>query len=206
MFSHPLLLIHEDAMSGLLLVFSLLTSPACSEHREKKYSCVYHMTIVILCPFYLCQAWTTSKQEKEPMENNLEPLSQLFLFLPFLTSLLWAYERFCTPNLGTSPLYTASPLLAGVLSFPAILSTHHPLTGFDSNYLSLRRPKEAEGMEMIFLSFYLLKNNLSVYFWLCWVFVAAQAFSSFGEWGLLSSCSAQVSFSSWWLLVAEYKL
>jgi len=144
-------------MSGLLLVFSLLTSPACSEHREKKYSCVYHMTIVILCPFYLCQAWTTSKQEKEPMENNLEPLSQLLLFLPFLTSLLWAYERFCTPNLGTSPLYTASPLLAGVLSFPAILSTHHPLTGFDSNYLSLRRPKEAEGMEMIFLSFYLLK-------------------------------------------------
>ena len=93
------------------------------------------------------------------MENSLEPLSQLLFFLPFLTSLLWAYESFCTPNLGTSPLYTASPLLAGVLSFPAILSTHHLLTGFDSNYLSLRRPKEAEGMEMIFLSFYPLKNN-----------------------------------------------
>ena len=26
-------------------------------------------------------------------------------------------------------------------------------------------------------------------FWLCWVFVAVQVFSSCGEWGLLSSCS-----------------
>ena len=32
------------------------------------------------------------------------------------------------------------------------------------------------------------KIRLFVYFWLCWVFVAVQTFSSCGEWGLLSSC------------------
>lgn len=138
-------------MSGLLLVFRLLTSPVCSENREKKYSCVCHMIIVILCPLYLCQAWTTSKQEKEPMENNLNPLSQLLFFLPFLTSLLWAYERFSTPNLGTYPLYTASPLLAGVLSFLAILSTHHPLTGLGSNYLEETQGSRANGNDFPFL-------------------------------------------------------
>ena len=30
-------------------------------------------------------------------------------------------------------------------------------------------------------------------FWLCWVFVAAQAFLCCGEQGVLSSCSAQAS-------------
>ena len=34
------------------------------------------------------------------------------------------------------------------------------------------------------------------YFWLCWVFIAAQVFSSCGEWGLLSSCSAPTSHCS----------
>ena len=34
------------------------------------------------------------------------------------------------------------------------------------------------------------------YFWLCWVFVAARAFSSCGEQGLLSSCGAQASHCS----------
>lgn len=33
-------------------------------------------------------------------------------------------------------------------------------------------------------------------FWLCWIFVAAQAFSSCGEQGLLSSCGEQGLFSS----------
>ena len=30
-----------------------------------------------------------------------------------------------------------------------------------------------------------------IYFWLCWVSVAAQLFSSCGEWGLLSGCGEQ---------------
>lgn len=32
--------------------------------------------------------------------------------------------------------------------------------------------------------------SLFIYLWLPWVFVAVQGFSSYGEWGLLSSCSA----------------
>ena len=47
----------------------------------------------------------------------------------------------------------------------------------------------------------LLKTVLFIY-WLCWVFVVAQAFSSRGERRLLSSCSAQASqcggFSCCW--------
>ena len=41
--------------------------------------------------------------------------------------------------------------------------------------------------------------------WLCWVFVAAQAFLSCGEWGLLSSCGVQllIAVAS---LVVEHKL
>ena len=31
-----------------------------------------------------------------------------------------------------------------------------------------------------------------VYFWLCWVFVAAQVFSSCGERGLLCSCGSRL--------------
>ena len=31
-----------------------------------------------------------------------------------------------------------------------------------------------------------------VYFWLCWVFVAAQVFSSCGKRGLLSSCGSRL--------------
>ena len=34
-----------------------------------------------------------------------------------------------------------------------------------------------------FILFFILFNSL--YFWLCWVFIAARAFSSCGEWGLL---------------------
>ena len=47
---------------------------------------------------------------------------------------------------------------------------------------------------------------LFIYFWPCWVFTAAQAFSSCGEKGLLSSCSVRTShcggFSCWgaWVL------
>ena len=37
-----------------------------------------------------------------------------------------------------------------------------------------------------------------IYFWLCWIFPVAWAFSGCGEWGLLPSCSAQAS-----LLVAS---
>jgi len=32
------------------------------------------------------------------------------------------------------------------------------------------------------------------YFWLCWVFVTAQAFSNCGKRGLLSNCGAQASY------------
>ena len=43
----------------------------------------------------------------------------------------------------------------------------------------------------------ILPNSFSfsffLYFWLCWIFVAVQAFSSCGKWGLLSSCCARVS-------------
>lgn len=31
------------------------------------------------------------------------------------------------------------------------------------------------------------------YFWLCWFFVAARAFSGCSEWGLLSCCSVEAS-------------
>ena len=34
---------------------------------------------------------------------------------------------------------------------------------------------------------------LFIYSWLCWVFVAAQAVSSCGEWGLLRSCGSRAS-------------
>ena len=45
--------------------------------------------------------------------------------------------------------------------------------------------------------FFLFLNILFRYFWLCWVFIAARAFfSSCGEQGLLSSCSAQASHCS----------
>ena len=36
--------------------------------------------------------------------------------------------------------------------------------------------------------------NKFIYFWLCWVFVAVQAFSGCGEQGLLSSCGVQASY------------
>ena len=36
-------------------------------------------------------------------------------------------------------------------------------------------------------------------FWLCWVFVT-QTFSSYGEWGLLPSCSARLSHGCGFLL------
>ena len=36
-------------------------------------------------------------------------------------------------------------------------------------------------------------NILLIYFWLCWVFIAAQAFSMCREQGLLSSCSVWAS-------------
>ena len=35
----------------------------------------------------------------------------------------------------------------------------------------------------------LFLKNLFISFWLCWVFVAAWAVSSYGEWGLFSSCA-----------------
>ena len=47
---------------------------------------------------------------------------------------------------------------------------------------------------------------LFIYFWLCWIFIAAQAFSSCGKKGPLSSCSVWTSpcgsFSCWgaWVL------
>ena len=48
---------------------------------------------------------------------------------------------------------------------------------------------------------FFLKKFYFIYVWLCWVFVAARAFSSCGEQGLLwSRC---VSFSQQWPLVAE---
>ena len=43
-------------------------------------------------------------------------------------------------------------------------------------------------------SFYLFKKIiLFIYFWLCWVFGAPQAFCSCSEWEILSSCDAQAS-------------
>ena len=50
----------------------------------------------------------------------------------------------------------------------------------------------------LFLRFFfscgpLKKNFFLIYLWLCWVFVAAWLFSSFGEPRLLSNCSAQAS-------------
>ena len=39
---------------------------------------------------------------------------------------------------------------------------------------------------LFFIIFLIIKNIiLFIYFWLCWVFLAARAFSSFGERGLL---------------------
>lgn len=46
------------------------------------------------------------------------------------------------------------------------------------------------------LLFLIKKIVLCIYFWLCWVYIAALAFSSGGEWGLLSSCSARASHRS----------
>ena len=42
--------------------------------------------------------------------------------------------------------------------------------------------------------------NLFIYYWLCWDFTAAWAFSTCGKQGLLSSCSAQASHCSGFLL------
>ena len=43
---------------------------------------------------------------------------------------------------------------------------------------------------------------LFIYFWLCWVFLAAQGlFSSCGEQGLLSSCCVRASGLQWLLLL-----
>ena len=36
---------------------------------------------------------------------------------------------------------------------------------------------------------------------MCWTCVASGLFSSWGEWGLLSSCAVRVSFSVWWFLL-----
>ena len=44
------------------------------------------------------------------------------------------------------------------------------------------------------LSIFFKEIILFIYFWLRWLFVAVWAFSSCSEWGLLSSCSAQVSY------------
>lgn len=45
-------------------------------------------------------------------------------------------------------------------------------------------------------SFCPFKKYWSLYFWLCWVWVAARASSSCGQWGLLSSCRAHACLSS----------
>ena len=45
---------------------------------------------------------------------------------------------------------------------------------------------------------------LFIYFWLCWLFIAVWAFSSCSEWGLLSSCSAQVSYCVCLLIVVLF--
>lgn len=42
----------------------------------------------------------------------------------------------------------------------------------------------------------LFNSLFFIYFWPCWAFIAAQAFSSCGERGLPSSCSAQASHRS----------
>ena len=42
------------------------------------------------------------------------------------------------------------------------------------------------GRVFLFLKIYF------IYFWLCWVFIAVQAFCSCGEWRLLSSCGSVV--------------
>ena len=44
---------------------------------------------------------------------------------------------------------------------------------------------------------------LFIYFWLYWAFIAAWAFSSCGEWRLLSSCGAWGSRCCAFSLVAE---
>ena len=52
---------------------------------------------------------------------------------------------------------------------------------------------------MLVYSFTTFKNTFCIYFmfyfWLCWILVAAQSFSSFGEWGLQSSWGAWASHS-----------
>ena len=45
-------------------------------------------------------------------------------------------------------------------------------------------------MQICIISFYII---LFIYFWLCWVFIALNVFSSCGEQELLSSCSAWAS-------------
>ena len=52
----------------------------------------------------------------------------------------------------------------------------------------------------------LKKNCLFIYSWLCWIFVAAQAFSSCGECGLLRSCglrASSIGFSRGWPLLLQ---
>ena len=71
-----------------------------------------------------------------------------------------------------------------LLSFPIVIY-----------FSSFCLPVELSGIKKIILFSYLL-----IYFWLCWVFVAAQAFffffSSSGKWGSLSTCRVLASHCS----------
>ena len=48
-----------------------------------------------------------------------------------------------------------------------------------------------------------LKNFIYLFIWLCWVFIASTAFSSCGEWGLLSSSDAWASRCSGFFFGAQ---
>ena len=56
-----------------------------------------------------------------------------------------------------------------------------------------------------YCKWYIFLNYLFIHFWLHWIFIAAQTFPSCGEKGLLSSCGAQASHSSGFV-VAEHRL
>ena len=77
--------------------------------------------------------------------------------------------------------------------FPSlrIQTPHHGHDYHDSMILGDLFPAHDATLTSFF--FLIKKIVLCIYFWLCWVYVAALAFSTGGEWGLLSSCSARAS-------------
>ena len=103
-----------------------------------------------------------------PVEYSLPGSSVLGIFQARI--LEWVSISSSRVSPGIDPTSLSSPALAG---------------GFfiTSATWEVQEARECEG------SSFFLRIILFIYLWLCWVFVAAQAFSSCGKQGLLSSCS-----------------